>query len=400
VLGELLGGVILGPTVLGALAPGLHDWLLPASGPVAEGRETLVRLGLLGFVFTAGLDASLAQVRRRGGTIAATSLLGIGVPFALGCAAVLAMPSLWPAPPGVDARRLALILGTALSISALPVIARILSDLGLQKTEVAAVTLAAATIDDLVGWALLGALLGHAGPGGTAAGAVAGLVIALAVCGVALTAGRVLVTRLRPWLRARLQVPASWIGAAAAGSLLAAAGLEAIRVHAVFGAFLAGLVLSRGLPEREPVHDVVHQVALGVLAPLYFVSVGLRVDLRAGFDVRLVVVVLVIACLGKLVGASLGARLSGLGSREALAVGFAMNARGAMEMVLASVAFDHGLIELKVFVSLIVMALVTSLIAGPAMVRVLGSRPAADAGPAPSSGAGPPPAPPTSRIRG
>jgi Kef-type K+ transport system membrane component KefB len=379
VLGELLGGVVLGPTVLGALSPGLHAWLLPAGGPVAEGRETLVRLGLLGFVFTAGLDANLGQARRLGRSVLATSLLGIAVPFALGWAAVLGLPALWPTPAGVDVPRLALVVGTALSISALPVIARTLADLGLERTPVAAVALAAATIDDLIGWALFGSLLGRAGGEHTVVRTALGLALVLAVSTLALTAGRAVVAALRPWLRARLVSPPSWIGAAVAGSLLAAAGLEALRVHAVFGAFLAGLMLSRGLPEREPVHDVVHQVALGVLAPLYFVSVGLRIDLRAGFDWGLVALVLLIACLGKLVGAALGARLSGLASRDALAVAFAMNARGAMAMVLASVAFDHGLIEIRVFVALIVMSLVTSLIAGPAMMKVLGRR-SGDAG--------------------
>jgi Kef-type K+ transport system membrane component KefB len=135
-----------------------------------------------------------------------------------------------------------------------------------------------------------------------------------------------------------------------------------------------GIALSQQLDERNEAREVIYQFAVSFFAPLYFVSVGLRVNFVAGFDLLLVAVVLAVACLGKLAGATLGARLGGMPPGRALAVGFAMNARGAMEVILATVALQEGLIDQRIFVALVFMAIVTSLMSGPAIKRLV-SRP-------------------------
>ena len=365
VFGELIGGVILGPTILGWAAPSLFQWIFPTTGPVAAGRDVLARLGLLCFLFVAGLEMNLPALNARRRAIIWASLLGILIPFLSG----YTMARL----QGGSSTILPLFMGTALSISALPVIARVLMDLGLQRTEVASVVLGAAVIDDLIGWSLFGLILALASHQGAASATrpwfAVGVVLVLMA--FALTLGRRLVRRVGPWLRARLTAVGSLIGVAAVVSLLAAAGVEALGFHAVFGAFLVGLMVAEGRPERHHVHETVYQIATGVLAPLYFVAVGLRVNFATNFDLPLVATVLVVACAGKIIGATLGALIGKLDLRQALAVGFGMNARGAMEIILASTALEYRIIDERIFVALVAVALLTSLLSGPAMTLVL-----------------------------
>jgi Kef-type K+ transport system membrane component KefB len=366
VAGELLAGILLGPTLLGALAPSLHAWLWVASVPSGAAREAVVKLGLLGFLFAAGLEMDLGRARARLRETATVSLLGIAVPFLLGAAAVAAWPGLFHS-DRLDPWWQSVFVGTALSISAVPVIARILIDLDLQHTDLAVVILSAAVIDDLVGWSLFTVLLGRAAPDAAHTNPLLTLALVALVVLFLLTAGRSLAERIRPWGRSRLPGPGHWIGVAVVGVLAAAALVEAIGVHAVFGAFVAGLVLARPAERNEPVRVMVRQIALGVLSPLYFVSIGLKVDFVKGFDLELAIVVLALAAIGKIGGVTLGASLAGMPPRVALQVGLGMNARGAMEVLLASLAFEAGLIDARLLVALVIMAMATSILSGPAM---------------------------------
>src|SRR5262245_16225154 len=365
VLGELIGGIVLGPTILGSAFPAVFGWFFPASGPVAAGRDVLARLGLLCFLFVAGLEMNLPAVRDRKRAIVWASLLGILIPFVSGYAMARFQ--------GGSSTILPLFMGTALSISALPVIARILIDLKLQRTEVASVVLGAAVIDDLIGWSLFGVILALAGAHGSTSTLRPWFAVAvvLGLMAFALTLGRRLVRKAGPWLTSRLSALGSVIAIAVIVSLLAAAGVEALGFHAIFGAFLVGLMMSEGRSERHHVHETIYEIALGVLAPLYFIGVGLRVNFASHFDVALVTIVLLVACAGKILGATLGALIGKLELREALAVGFGMNARGAMEIILATSALEYRIIDERIFVALVVVALVTSLMSGPAMTLLL-----------------------------
>src|ERR1043165_2460861 len=159
VMGELIGGILLGPTVFGALAPHTQAYLFPPAGPSSLGREAIIKLGMLFFLFIAGMQVDHARLRQHGRRIALTSLAGITAPFALGFALVIFLPHLWGTEAGGGIYRLALFMGTALSISALPVIARILLDLNLIKSDIGSVIMASATIDDLIGWSLFAMIL-------------------------------------------------------------------------------------------------------------------------------------------------------------------------------------------------------------------------------------------------
>ena len=161
----------------------------------------------------------------------------------------------------------------------------------------------------------------------------------------------------------RLKQPAV-LGELAAGVLIG---------PTVFGAYLVGIALGQSLEsgEARDAHDITYQFALSFFAPLYFVSIGLKANFAANFDLPLVLLVLAVACVGKIGGAGLGARLGGMNLRESVAVGFGMNARGAMEIILASVALEAGLIDKRVFVALVIMAMVTSMLVGPVMKRLV-----------------------------
>jgi Kef-type K+ transport system membrane component KefB len=375
IFGELLGGIVLGPTIFGTFLPGLFGSIFPQDGATATVRDLLVKLGMLCFLFVAGLEVDVHRLRALGGRVAWTSLCGIAVPFALGWAAVTFMPALFAGHSTAGIPLLALFLGTALSISALPVIARILMDLGLQHSTMGTVVLASATIDDLIGWSLFATILafapGGAGGEGVARPAWQTVAMILALFIFALTGGRWIATKLRAKVRAQVSSPPVLIGIAGLLTFAAASLAEWIGVHAVLGAFAAGLALSRGDEKRDLPHEVVYQFAMGLFAPLYFVSLGLKTNFAAHTDPGLVALVLVIACVGKIAGATLGGFLSRTPLRESLAVGFGMNARGAMEMILASIALERGLIDETLFVALVTMAVVTSLLSGPVMVRLL-----------------------------
>jgi Kef-type K+ transport system membrane component KefB len=249
------------------------------------------------------------------------------------------------------------------------VIARVLFDLGLARRELGALVLSSATLDDLVGWSLFAAILGSFTPHAAARFPPwASILSILGVAALVLTRGRFIVRQVRARIPA--QRVGARIGVATLLWLLGAAAAEWLGVHAIVGAFLVGLALAHD-DEPDASTEPVHQFALGIFAPIYFVSLGLRTDFASNFDLGLVAIVLVVACLGKIIGATLGARLGGIAWRPSWAVGFGMNARGAMEIILASVALEQHLIDERLFVALVVMALVTSLLSGPVMARLL-----------------------------
>jgi Kef-type K+ transport system membrane component KefB len=362
-LAEIAAGILLGPTILGAVAPDVHGWLFPAAGGAALGRDAIIKFGLVLFLVLAGLEVEIRHIAENRRAIALTSLLGMVIPFVVGYAAVAMRPGLW----GVsgEGATTALVIATILSISALPVIARILIDNNLLGTRLGALVLSAATIDDLVGWALFGVILGRANAGGTEAGVgseslpttiflVFGLFALIMAIGT--NAGRFVLA----WIRRRVGGSTSYLPVLFVVILVAAGAAERIGTHAIFGGFLVGVALSSTNEARRQLYDALRPVTLEILAPLYLVSIGLRANFATNFDLGLFGFVLAVATVGKVGGAALGARLAGSSGWEALTVGVAMNARGAMGIVLTTVALDYHLIDARVFVALTLMAVVTS----------------------------------------
>jgi Kef-type K+ transport system membrane component KefB/mannitol/fructose-specific phosphotransferase system IIA component (Ntr-type) len=373
VLGEIVAGILLGPTVLGRLAPGAFHDLFPTSGANAVALNGLATFVVTLFMLVAGMEVELSTIWRRGRAAFAVSLSGIVIPFALGLGTALLWPDALGREAGANNTVFVLFFAIALAISALPVIARTLLDLNLYRSDMGMVVIASAIFDDLVGWIVFAVVLGlMEGGEGHAVGPVIAMVLAYAV--LMLTAGRWLIDRSLPWIQAHLSWPAGVLGFTLTLAMFGAALTEWIGVHAVIGAFMVGVALGDSRHLREHTRTTIEQFVSHAFAPLFFAGIGLTLDFAAHFDLALVAVVLVIACAGKILGCGLGARAAGLPRREAWAVGFGMNARGAMEIILGLLALQAGLIDERLFVALVIMALVTTIMSGPIM-RALLARP-------------------------
>jgi Kef-type K+ transport system membrane component KefB/mannitol/fructose-specific phosphotransferase system IIA component (Ntr-type) len=369
VLGEIIAGILLGPTVFGRLAPGAFESLFPVAGPVAVARDGLAGFVVTLFMLVAGMEVELSTIWRRGRAAVAVSLTGIVIPFALGLAAALLMPGALGREPGADPTVFTLFFAIALSISALPVIARTLMDLNLYRSDMGMVVVASAVFDDLVGWIVFAIVLGMMEHGGHSIGPTVTMVVVYAA--LMLTAGRWAIDRALPLIQAHLSWPAGVLGFALVLALFGAALTQWIGVHALFGAFMAGVALGDSRHLRESMRTMIERFVSSGLAPLFFATIGLGVDFYTHFDGALAALVLVIACAGKVLGCSWGARWAGMSRRESWAVGFGMNARGAMEIILGLVALRAGIIGERLFVALVLMALATSVMSGPLMQRIL-----------------------------
>jgi Kef-type K+ transport system membrane component KefB/mannitol/fructose-specific phosphotransferase system IIA component (Ntr-type) len=370
ILGEIAVGILLGPTVLGHFRPHWYATLFPTTGAMPIVLETVTTLGVVLFLLTAGLEIDLRSIFRQGRAALLVSLFGVAFPFVAGFAAAEAFPAYMGAEAGADDLIFALFVGTALSISALPVIAKILMDLNLLRTEMGTVIISSAMFDDLVGWILFSFVLGmmHPPAGASVADGVKHTVIlVLLFVGLMLTAGRWLVDKILPILQAHTTWPGGVLGFIFTLTMAGAAFTEYAGIHAVFGAFITGIAVGESGHLRKRTSAHIHEIVTNVFAPFFFASIGLRTNFVANFHLGLTLTVIAVACVGKLVGAGWGARLGGMDRSAALSVGLAMNARGAMEMILGLLALQAGLIREHMFVALVIMALFTSLISAPAI---------------------------------
>jgi Kef-type K+ transport system membrane component KefB len=331
---------------------------------------------MLFFLFYAGLEVNLSDLKVLGRKAVLIGLIGTTIPIAAGVGLVYAMPrAFWGS--SVDAHFLsfALFIGMNLANSANPVIARILLELGLLNRPIGALIMSATIVDDLVNWTLFAIILGDIAPSSSATvtGNVfvnAGLVVLLVV--TVLGVGRWLGPLALRWLRPHVTWPSGFIAVTALLVLLASSASEALGIHAFLGAFLAGVALGDGR-ERNEAHEVIGHFVLG-FAPIFFVSMGMSANFVTDFDALLVLVVVIAACASKMGAVLLGAKVAGMAvNREVWAIAFGLNARGATGVILAGVGLANGVVDQRIFVAIVVMALVTSLMAAPAMSRLLRS---------------------------
>jgi len=387
VLGEILAGILLGPTVLGAVSSTGYEWLFPSNpnSPTRIAEDGFIIMSATLLLLVVGLEVDLSRVWRQGKAMLLVSAFGIVIPFTLGSSLG------WFAPgaigvPGVPqnlALPLAIFAGIAMSITALPVIAKILMDLNLAKSDMGMLVISSAMLNDLVGWigfAVVLALLPHAGDaasagagaeGGGGPGVLGTVGMTLGFLAAMMTVGRWFAHRTLPYVQAHWSYPGGVIGMVFVIALACAAFTEHLGVHSIFGAFIAGVAVGDSHHLRERTRDTIHQFVMNIFAPVFFASIGLRINFVEAFDLSAVVTVLVVAMVGKVAGCYFGAKLAGLSKREAGGVGFGMAAQGAVGIILGQLARQAGLITDELLVAIVIMALTTSLIAGPAMQRVL-----------------------------
>jgi Kef-type K+ transport system membrane component KefB len=371
IIGEIVAGIVLGPAVFGYFFPDVFLWALPPEGQASTIMEGLTTLAVSLLLLVAGMEVEFTELWRQRSKIALTSILGFVFPFAVGLAAAyFLLPQFNHGKPLL----FALFFGTAFTISSLPVIARILLDLGLFRSRIGTVIMSSAMVDDLIGWVMLSVLLSLVTTQIVSISSIAlsiGLTLGFAI--MMLTLGRWLANRLLPWVCSRLTRPEGVIGLVLVTALVGSAATEAIGIHAVFGAFLVGIAIGDSKHFDRSSRDIIKLFVLNFFAPLYFATIGLKVNFLEHFDLQLIALIFVLASVAKVVGSGLGAYWSRMPKREALAVGFGLNARGMMQIVFGTLAFQHGLIEEKVLVAFVVLAIVTSIVSGPMMKYCLGT---------------------------
>jgi len=370
VMGEDVIGIILGPTILGMSASDSFSYVFPKTGAAKIAMDGITNLAVIMLLFVAGMEVQLQIILKQGKAAIYTSFTSMIIPFILGFAAVWFFPEFFHYIPE---RRLAysLFFGIAMAVSALPVITRILMDLNLFKTKVGMVIIAAAIFDDLTGWLIFSFVLSLIGQEGEVTNIWFSIGMILSFGLFMLIIGRWTINKVLPWIQKNLSWPGGVLSISLGFCFLGAAFTEYIGLHAILGAFIVGITLGDSVYLQDREREIIHQFVTNVFAPLFFVGIGLRVNFIENFDWQLVTLVVFLAMICKVFGASVGAYMGGLTKRESLAVGFGLNARGAMEIILGTIALSAGLIDEKMFVALVVMALLTSMISGPLMKKFI-----------------------------
>lgn len=364
VIGEIVAGILLGPSLLGAAAPGAFSFLFP---PASIGLLKLfAEIGVLLFLFAVGLELDVERLRHRARTAVVVSHASIVVPYFLGVGLSLFLYEEL-APAGVRFLPFALFLGIAMSITAFPVLVRILKERGLAGTSLGNTAVTAAAVDDVTAWSLLAMVVAVVGSRGVWA-ASGTILLTLVFIAAMLFAVGPLFRRLLA-RRAEREEPGKTAVAAVLIVLLASAlTTEVIGIHALFGAFLAGVVMPRQRRFRAYLTERLEEFSSVFLLPLFFAFTGLRTKIGLLNDARswlLCGLIILVATAGKLGGSMLAARMTGAGWYEAFALGALMNSRGLMELIALNVGYELGILSPRIFAMMVLMALVTTFATGP-----------------------------------
>lgn len=370
VVGEMLSGVLLGPSVLGALFPGIERSLFPPG--LLPLLNAIAQLGVVFFMFLVGLELPLGTLRRVGPAVLPIGHAAVAVPFLLGTLLALAVSDCF-GPAGVAGVPFSLFVALSVSVTAFPVLARILSDRDLLGTRIGAMGMAVAGVGDVTAWCVLGIVVAEVRNSSQLA----------AVRSLAAVTGFVVVLwfAVRPVLAWLLGVAGQrWLGSLPAGALIAAYVLgcaeltNAFGVHAIFGAFASGVVTPRSSRAVADFAIRIEGLVGYVLLPVFFVTIGLHTDLRSAFTRQMLgplLALLAVAVVGKFAGASLSAAMTGEQAAVALGMGAMMNCRGLTELVVLNIGLTLGVIESQMFALLVVMAIVTTMMTDP-LLRLFG----------------------------
>jgi Kef-type K+ transport system membrane component KefB len=364
VIGEMVAGILLGPSLLGWVAPAAQSFVFPVDS--LDPLKLLSQIGVILFMFVVGIELNLDHLRAKADAAVMVSHASIVVPFFLGTG--LALFLYRPlAPAGIPFSAFALFIGVSMSITAFPVLARILEERGLSRTYLGTTAIACAAVDDVTAWCLLAvvvAIVKSGGPGG-----------ALWTIGMALLFIAVMLFLVRPrlaWIAQRRSHP--WTGSsgllAAIFALVFASALatEVIGIHALFGAFLAGVCMPPDRELREFLRERLETFSSAFLLPLFFAFTGLRTQIGLLNDWQgwlMCFGIIAVAIAGKLGGSMMAARWTGMSWLDSFSLGALMNTRGLVELIVLNIGFDLGILSPRIFAMLVLMALVTTFMTGP-----------------------------------
>lgn len=365
VVGEMVAGILLGPSLFGLLAPDLFQFVFPASSMGA--LKLFSQIGVCLFMFTVGMELDISQLRNKAHVAVVVSHASIIIPCFFGVVLALFLYGGF-AQPGATFTAFALFMGISMSITAFPVLARILQDRGIFKTPLGSAATACAAVDDVTAWSMLAFVVA---------------IVRAASVGVAVvTLGLVLVFVAFMWILVRPNLPRllgeaslqkpepdkGTLAAVVAIVLACALSTELMGIHALFGSFLAGVIMPDIGGFRHKLGVRIENFSSVLLLPLFFAFTGLRTHLNLLNDAGgliICVVVITVATAGKLGGSAITARLTGMPWRESLQLGALMNTRGLMELIALNIGYDLGILSQRIFAMLVIMALVTTLMTGP-----------------------------------
>ena len=368
VLGQLIAGILIGPTVLGNLWPAAHAILFPNTPGMKEMIDGVSQVGILMLLLLAGMETDFRIVGQKKRAAFTTSVSGIVVPF--GCGLILGelLPdSLLPAPE----KRLvtALFLATALSISSIKIVAMVLMEVDFIRRNLGQLMLASAIIDDTIGWIIVAVISGIAAEGVLNFKRV-GLTLGgtLVFLGISFAFGRTLVTHLIRWTNDTLHLEFSVLSVILVLMFLMAVVTDVIGVHTVLGAFTTGVLVGQSSMMTNHIREQLRGVVLGLFAPIFFAVAGLSVNLTIlaqPLQLKLAIGLILIASFGKLTGCFIGAKLGSLTGREAIALAIGMNARGTTEVIVATIGLSIGILTNDFFTLIVIMAVSTTMIMPP-----------------------------------
>ncbi len=365
VIGEIIAGLLLGPSFLGRVAPGISGYVLPPS--ISPFLNVLAQVGVVIYMFLVGLDLDPGLLKRRGHAAVAISHASIIAPFLMGAAlSLILFPRL--ATAGVRFTAFALFLGVAMSVTAFPVLARILTDRGIHKSRMGAIALTCAAVDDVTAWCMLAFVV--AVIQSRTAGFITTFGGALAFIALMLLVVRPLMMRLTLVYGNRGRLTQGLMAVVFIALLLSAWATDLIGIHAVFGAFALGAMMPHDSGLARDLTDRLEDLLVVLLLPAFFAYTGLRTQiglLNGSQQWALCALIILVASAGKFGGSAIAARLTGLGWRDAAALGVLMNTRGLVELIVLNIGLDFGVISPTVFAMLVLMALVTTFLTTPVL---------------------------------
>jgi Kef-type K+ transport system membrane component KefB len=368
VMGEMVAGIVIGPSVLGLIYPQAVSFLFPAAS--METLRLLSQIGVVLFMFIVGMELNVRQLRQKGTAAVMISHASIIAPFLLGTAlSYFLYRDL--APPGTSFNAFALFIGVAMSITAFPVLARILEDSGLSQTQLGVMALTCAAIGDVTAWCILALVIALVNASGIE---TSGITVLLTLIFAGL-----MIFLVRPQLGRVIKEPDSQlhrrrlIPVILAFIFVCALTTETIGIHALFGAFMAGVVMPPSTEFRNFLKDKLEAFGSHALLPLFFAFIGLRTQiglLNDSHDWLTCAVIILVAIAGKLGGSMLMGRWTGMPWSQSFAIGTLMNTRGLVELVVLNIGYDLGILSGRIFAMMVLMALVTTFMTGPLLSLV------------------------------
>lgn len=366
VIGEIIAGIVLGPSLVGMLFPELSDALFPAKS--LGNLQFLSQIGLILFMFMVGMELDLNTLKNKAHEAVVISHASIIIPFTLGIGLAYYIYRSF-APQGVEFSSFGLFIGISMSITAFPVLARIVHERGIHKTRLGAIVTTCAAADDITAWCILAAVIAIVKAGS--------FVSSLYTIFIAIGYVLVMIKIVRPFLKrlgdlhpTRENMNKQVVAIFFLMLIISAYIAEVIGIHALFGAFMAGTIMPENTKFRNIFIGKIEDVALVLLLPLFFVFTGLRTEIgliNDPYQWWITLLIILVAITGKFVGSTAAARLVGQSWQESLSIGALMNTRGLMELVVLNIGYDLGILTPEIFAMMVIMALVTTFMTGPAL---------------------------------